>query len=573
MKNYRFDLNIFEHKFQIAQEQIGQMLSQLTEKFVSSKLITKGLQELSISLEELQILSEQVYELKSQLLVANQAIERERQHYLELFDLTSDGYLMTDIKGVIQEVSDTVTVLLNLPQDYLIGKPMAPLILQADNQNFYTLLTRLQKGEQITHVQLRLQSQGKPLLYGVYKILVVRNDQNQIIGFNWLLQDFTHLCFSSKFGQQIENNLQIANIAKDAILIQGLDNLLLSWNEGAERLYGWKQEEVLGKNTNELLYKETLPQWSEIQQALNKQSFWKGELYQVTKAGEEITVESHFTLVRDHQGNPQSILIVNNGITERKMLQAQFCRTQRLESIDTLASGIAHEINNILTPILAIAQLLPYKITDISQKNQQLLKIIETNSRRAANLLKQTLVFSQGIDGKHKLLSPKYLLAEIQQIIQKTFPKTIEFQADISPDIWFIRGDSTQLHQVLMSLCLNARDAIINQGKLTISVKNILIDRTYISINPDAQAGAYVLITVADTGSGIPPEVLLKIFEPFFTTKQIGKGTGLGLSIAVGIIKSHGGFIEASSELGKGSEFQLFLPAVTTGEITSQSDL
>jgi CheY-like chemotaxis protein len=152
-------------------------------------------------------------------------------------------------------------------------------------------------------------------------------------------------------------------------------------------------------------------------------------------------------------------------------------------------------------------------------------------------------------------------LLEIEKIIQQTLPKSINIHIDISPNLWMISGDATQMHQVFMNLCVNGRDAMPDGGTLQISAKNLFIDEQYARMHLDANVGSYVVITVADTGTGIPPDILHRIFDPFFTTKEVGKGTGLGLSAVLGIVKSHGGFVDVHSEVNKGSQFNVYLPA------------
>jgi two-component system, cell cycle sensor histidine kinase and response regulator CckA len=250
-------------------------------------------------------------------------------------------------------------------------------------------------------------------------------------------------------------------------------------------------------------------------------------------------------------------------ITEKKQLEAQFLRTQRLESLGTLASGIAHDFNNILTPILAISQLLPMKLHDLDARDQNLLDILEDSARRGADLVKQILVFARGSEGKRLPLQISHLLSEVLQMVQQTFPKTIAIQLHLpADDLWSVSADSTQLHQVLMNLAVNARDAMPNGGLLTLSAKNILLDETFARMNLGAKAGAYVVITVADTGNGIAPELLERIFDPFFTTKEVGKGTGLGLSTTLGIIKNHDGFVKVHSAVDQGSQFKVYLPTL-----------
>lgn len=359
--------------------------------------------------------------------------------------------------------------------------------------------------------------------------------------------------------EKISEQAALLDIATDAILVRDLNNQILFWNKGAERLYGWKTEEALGKNANELLYKKTSPQLEAALHSVLVVGEWYGELHKVTKSGKEIIVESRWTLVRDREGKPKSILSVDTDITQKKQLEAQFLRAQRLESIGTLAGGIAHDLNNVLAPILMSAQLLQMKISD--ERNQRLLKTLETNAKRGAALVKQVLSFARGVEGKRTILQVRHVLSEIQHIVKETFPKSIDFYTNIASDLWSISGDATQVHQVLINLAVNARDAMPDGGTLSIEAENIVIDENYARMHLDASVGSYIVITVADTGTGIPPEIVDKIFEPFFTTKELGKGTGLGLATVVGIIKSHGGFVNVYSQVGRGTEFKVYLPA------------
>ncbi len=272
------------------------------------------------------------------------------------------------------------------------------------------------------------------------------------------------------------------------------------------------------------------------------------------------------SIFHDHANHPLRMIGIHMDITEKKQLEAQFLRAQRLESLGTLASGIAHDLNNILTPILAVAQLLPLKLPDLPDQVQQLLQTLETSAHRGADLVKQILSFTRGVEGKRCSLQMHHLLGEISQIIQQTLPKAIAIQTDIPLDLWPIYGDATQLHQVLMNLCVNARDAMPDGGTLQIAAANIWLDQATARLHLDAQAGAYVRITVSDTGLGIAADILHRIFDPFFTTKGIGKGTGLGLSAVLGIVKSHNGFLDVQSVVRQGSQFDIYLPAQSTDD-------
>ncbi len=365
--------------------------------------------------------------------------------------------------------------------------------------------------------------------------------------------------------EKIREQATLLDIATDAILVQDLDNQILFWSKGAERLYGWEAKEAIGKNAMKLLYRGPLCDLEDNPTSLTKCGSWQGELRQVTKEGKEIIVASRWTLVCDEPGHPKSILTVNTDITEKKQLETQFLRAQRMESLGTLASGIAHDLNNALTPIMMTVQLLEAKLLD--EQSQEWLSILETNVKRGADLVKQVLLFSRGLEGQRTTLQVEKLILEIERIAKQTFSRAIEIHTDLpTQNLWTVSGDATQLHQVLMNLCVNARDAMQDSGTLEISARNLWIDEYYARMNLEAKVGPYVVITVSDTGAGIPKDIIDKIFEPFFTTKELGKGTGLGLSTVIGIIKSHGGFVNVYSEEGKGTQFKVYLPVTQTGE-------
>jgi PAS domain S-box-containing protein len=362
--------------------------------------------------------------------------------------------------------------------------------------------------------------------------------------------------------EQIREQAALLDKAHDAIGLRNLEQNLIYWNKGAEYLYGWTAEEAIGKNADELLYKEQSSNLIEAKKSIIEKGEWTGELGQITKEGKEIIVESRWTLVYDSEGKPKSILIINTDITEKKKLESHLLRAQRMESIGTLAGGIAHDLNNVLTPTMLSLQLLKGKLND--EQSQKLLTILEKNSQRGADLIKQVLSFARGVEGERNPLQAKHIITEIEKVAKETFPRNIEIRSDIQKDLFTISGDATQLHQVIMNLCVNARDAMPDGGILSISAENFSIDENYARMHTEAKVGSYITIAVSDNGIGIPPKILDRIFEPFFTTKEFGKGTGLGLSTALAIVKSHGGFINVYSEVGKGTTFRVYLPAIKT---------
>ncbi|MBN2152153.1 MAG: response regulator [Candidatus Lokiarchaeota archaeon] len=360
--------------------------------------------------------------------------------------------------------------------------------------------------------------------------------------------------------QQLRDHADLLDNAHEAIMRVDMDGRIIYWNKGSERLYGWASEEVIGKEIQEIPFKVEPSQLHSALKVVKEKGGWQGEKRHVDRNGKAIIVQSSWKTVIDKAGKPESILIIDTDITEKKKLEAQFLRAQRLESIGTLTSGIAHDLTNMLTPVkLAVENL---KLLYPTGKGQDLLDMIERNALRGANLIKRVLSFARGIEEEHKDLSIMDIITELDKLLEDSFPKSIEIRVRIPKGIWTVSGNTTQLHQVFMNVALNARDAMPDGGVLTISAENTRIDANQARMDPDAKEGPYIVITVADTGIGMPDGVKEKLFEPFFTTKEIGKGTGLGLSTSLGIVRGHGGFIIVQSEVGKGTSFKVYLPAI-----------
>ena len=262
--------------------------------------------------------------------------------------------------------------------------------------------------------------------------------------------------------------------------------------------------------------------------------------------------------ILDSNGRIKAGIVVFQDITERKQMEANLLRTQRMESLGTLASGVAHDLNNILTPILFSTEML--RDADEFDTRESLLETIEQCAKRGANVVNQVLVFARGAKGERTTMELKSIVNDLESMMCETFPKNIAICSSIPPDFGAVIGNSTQIHQVFLNLCINARDAMPKGGTLSISAEKAEIDEAFAAMAPDAKAGNYAMLSVTDTGIGIPHEIIGKIFEPFFTTKEHGKGTGLGLSSVIGIVRSHGGFVTVESKEGRGSTFKVFLP-------------
>ena len=518
--------------------------------------LTRRLTEQNERLEQEIQQRQQIEEEREQ---AFRALQRSEARFRRLIESNVIGVIFSRLDGSIVDANDAFLQIVgydrtDLEAGNLNWQAMTPLEYIHRHQAAVTELTSTGVFNAFEKEYFHKDGRRIPVMIGG---ALVDDAQQAIVSF---VLDLTQ---HKQAEDKIREQAALLNITTDAILVRDLDNKIQYWNQGAEYVYGWTAVEAIDRDASQLLYQpDSLDQLEIAQSSLITYGTWQGELQQVNKQGKEIIVASRWTLMRDAQGQPKSVLTVNTDITEKKQLESQFLRTQRLESLGTLAGGIAHDLNNILTPVLTTAQLLQLKFPQIDERNRQLLEIIEANTRRGAALVKQVLQFARGVEGKRASVQLKHLIYEVKEIVENTFPKSIELLTYVESDLWLVSGDATHLHQVLMNLMINARDAMPNGGMLTLSAKNFVVDEQYVRINLDASIGSYVGITVKDTGTGMSAEIADRIFEPFFTTKELGKGTGLGLSTVRGIVKGHGGFIDVVSKVGEGTEFKIFLPAV-----------
>ncbi len=263
----------------------------------------------------------------------------------------------------------------------------------------------------------------------------------------------------------------------------------------------------------------------------------------------------------------EGIAVYFQDVTEQKKLLAQFLRAQRLESIGTLAGGVAHDLNNVLSPILMSIALLRDEVR--GDEAQEILDTIEASAERGADMVRQVLSFSRGVEGARLRVHLGELIGDLTRVIRDTFPKNITLSTELGEGLWPVSGDPTQVHQVLMNLVLNARDAMPGGGRLQLAAENVEIDEAYAALVKRAEPGPWVRLTVTDSGAGMSPEVLARIFDPFFTTKEVGKGTGLGLPTVEAIVRGHEGFLNVYSEPGSGTTFRVYLPAATEEEGTA----
>ena len=356
----------------------------------------------------------------------------------------------------------------------------------------------------------------------------------------------------------IREQASLLDKAHDAIIVRDLDGRITYWNQGAERLYGWTAEDMLGR-TNSDDGEQDAELLDGIIGVLLRDGEWTGRLGRRRRDGTAITVEAHCTLIRDAHGTPQSMLSIVNDITQRVQMEQRLQRSERMEAIGQLTGGVAHDFNNLLTVMLGNAEILVEKLAG-QPRLLELAEMTRTAAVRGADLTHRLLAFARRQPLEPMAVQVNALIASMNMLLRRTLGGQVEIETIQAAGLWDALVDPSQLEGALLNLCLNARDAMAGGGRLTIETANVWIDQAYADQHIEVRPGQYVLVAVSDTGTGIASEHLERVFEPFFTTKDAGKGTGLGLSMVYGFVKQSQGHIKIYSEPGQGSTIKMYLP-------------
>ena len=492
--------------------------------------------------------------------------ERSENHVRMILDTAMDGIISMDEQQNIILFNSAAEAIFGWRADQVIGRSINLLIPSRYVPQHRQSVEQFGRGQipsrrmsvQRTVMALRASGEEFPIEASISHTKV---DDQRV--FTVILRDVTE---AVQYRQQIEQQSQMLDHVSDAVSVVDPMGRISYWNHAAQTLFGWSAEEAIGRTASSLLNRMEAPVFANGLPSANERYSFSGELTMTNRAGRSITVDHRSTVLKDENDVVQGYLFIDIDITNRKKKEQTSNRSQRLESIGTLASGIAHDLNNVLTPILMGAKLLS---SDRAPANRQgLLNTMVASAQRGAGLIQQLLSFAGGIRGEQSPVQIEKLVDETRSLLEHTLPKSIHIQTIVGDDCAHVIGDSTELAQILMNLSVNARDAMPDGGTLTIEAETVLINGNALQYHPDARPGTYLLISVSDTGCGMNPEVLNRIFDPFFTTKEIGKGTGLGLATVQGIVKSHGGFVMVYSEVDRGSKFSIYLPA---GNVTESS--
>ena len=505
-------------------------------------------------------------------------IERQRaQHDLEaseiryrrLFESAKDGILILDAEtGEVVDVNPFMIELLGYSHEVFLGKALWEIGLFKNVVASKEAFLKMQRKGYFRNEDLPMETKDGRKIDVEFASNVYRMDSTSVIQCN--IRDITER-------KQAEESLMLQNAAlqsaANAIVITDRVGKIILVNQAFTQLTGYSQEEVIGKTPN-ILKSGSHPVtfFQNLWKTIISGKVWKGEIENRRKDGSLYTEEMTITPVRQAQGEISHFIAIKQDITDRKKLQQEILQSQKIQSIGTLAGGIAHDFNNILAIILIYASLLERSEDSSREKILESSRAITRAVGRGKELVRQILTFARKTDVVFEPMSVVDLIDELLSMLKETFPKVITFAKNIDEDIPFISADRTQIHQVILNLYVNARDAMPHGGTITIKVERQTKDHVQKRF-PAAEQDSYICISVTDTGEGMDKAIMPRIFDPFFTTKEMGKGTGLGLAVVYGVLQSHHGYVDVESERELGTTFRLYFPIPLLNEqvITVQS--
>lgn len=489
---------------------------------------------------------------------ADEALIMSEECYRDLVENSGLFVGTHDTEGRILSVNQSVLDFLGLDRsEEIIGRRISDFLPERNRPLFQTYLNRVLKEGKMNGAASFVSPKGDKITLEYTNSL--RRDPLDSVVVRCLGRDVTEQYHAETALHESERKLRFAlevagltpldwkiesdqiNLANRPNRITGSDSIGLA--DSIKRFHPEDREEIGAK----------------INHAISNRENFSHEFRILNPDGQVRWVEAQARLLSDPDGRPVRFVGVIRDVTDKRRIEADNYRAQRLESIGALASGIAHDLNNVLAPILMALHALEQRFSD--ETSRRWISLIYRSAERGRDLIEQMIAFAKGASGERTLLPLNLLVEDLNKILRETLPKNVELETYLPDDLWSVVGDVTQIHQVLMNLCINARDAMPEGGMLSITAENKLLTMDEVQAYPDVQSGRFICITVADTGIGIPAQIIDRIFDPFFTTKEKGKGTGLGLATVIGIVRGHAGFVTVQSEVNRGSQFHVYLPA------------
>ena len=497
---------------------------------------------------------------------AEEALRESEQKYRIILESIEDGYYEVDLAGDLAFFNDSLCKMLGYSPDELMGLNNQEFMDDETTRSVYQIFNEVYRtGKPAKAVGWELVRKDKDRRYIEASVSLMSDPTGEPVGFRGVARDITERKRAEREIEERQSYLEsVLACAPDAIVTLDARRNILEWNSGAERLFGYTLQEVVGRNLDNLI---TGPDANVFEEAtgLTRQILAGGnlpptEMVRYRKDGSPVDVIGAGSpiLIEDEV---IGVVAVYTDITERKRVEKQLRQQERLAAVGQLAAGIAHDFNNTMASIILYAQMM-LRASDLSSRDRERLGTINQEARHAADLTQQILDFSRRSVLERRPLDLLPFLKELAKLLESTLPENIKIVLAYGPDEYTVNADPTRVQQAMMNLALNARDAMLEGGELRIGLERIRIKDSQEAPLLEMEAGEWVQVTVVDTGTGIPPDVLPHMFEPFFTTKPVGQGTGLGLAQVYGIVKQHGGEIDVESELGHGATFVIYLPAL-----------
>ncbi len=506
---------------------------------------------------------------------ADEQIRRSEDKYRTLLDSIEIGFYETDLAGNFLSFSGSISSFLGYSETELLGMNFRQYVDEANAGTIFGAFNtvyrtgRADKG--FVCDTISKDGSKRPVEFSVS---LMCDAAGKPIGFRGVARDITDRRQAEELLRASEEKYRtLFEESKDVIYITAPDGQVLDINPAGVRLFGASsKEELLKLNVATDIYANPADR-EKLMRAIAEQGFVNEyELVLKVKDGRLLTFLVTANAMRDEEGNITAYRGIMRDVTERKQLEQQLSQAQRMESIGTLAGGIAHDFNNLLGGILGYASFMKTKISK-GHSFFNYVDTIERSAMRAAELTAQLLAFARGGKYEPNPVDMNDIVDETLKIIDRTFDKSIEIEARQNSSSPAVEADAGQIQQVLMNLCVNARDAMPAGGKLILETDVANLTEEYVKTHAGANMGTHVVLSVTDTGIGMDRDTMQRIFEPFFTTKGKGEGTGLGLSMVYGVVKNHGGHVRVYSEPGEGTTFKVYLPVSDKTEVKGLSDI
>ncbi|HSM81340.1 MAG TPA: PAS domain S-box protein [Nodosilinea sp.] len=522
-------------------------------------------------------LYEQIHRELSQRAQIQTVLQESEERFRTLSAAAPVGILQTNADGICLYANGAWQQMSGLSLENSLGNGWLQAVHPDDRASVAQTWDNYLADQRAGQSEFRLLTPTQDIRWISARVAAIKSTTDAIVGYVITYEDITERKQAEQALRVSEQRLQaILDYSPAVIYLLDPQNRHLLVNHSYAEQLKTTPDNLVGKTLHDIWPAEFADQFATQNRAILE----TGQLLQIEDTvpladGIHSYITVKFPLC-DATGTPYAICGISTDITEKKYLEAQFYQAQRLESLGTLAGGIAHDLNNVLTPILTLAQVLQLTQKGLNTKGLEQLKLLETSAKRGANLVKQILTVTRTSQGEQTAVDLAALLREEIEIMRQSFPKAIAIQVDLpeskasEPALGMILADPTYLHQIILNLCINARDAMADGGTLTIAATTVAVDEAMAAKDLDAQVGHYAVITVADTGTGVSPEVQERMFDPFFTTKAPGEGTGLGLATVRGLVKANQGFLQVFSEVGKGTQFKIYLPLME-GQVTVQA--